>query len=266
MNTWKEYMDLRVKGQERGMPWFLHDKLKCYDFCSEHNIPTVEVYDVFSSPERITFKNADCMEFVLKPTLESSTRGVMVLRRDDNGFYDSMKRRSFTFEEIVEYQTDLFQKNKNRNNKIILEAKVQDRQPILVPRDYKAYAFSGEIGLIVDIDRNTKPGTSVWYDGSFDLLDEEDLTHNPKFSASRENPVKPENWQEMLDFFKRVSRLVPSPFARIDIYDTQDGFVLGEVTLAPGGLYYGLHYKMSDSLNEHMGNLWTNAIARTQTA
>lgn len=266
MLTWKDYMDLRVKGQESGMPWFLHDKLNCYGFCSEHNIPTVEVYDVFRNPKDITFKNADSMEFVLKPTLESSTRGVMVLRREDSGFYDSMKRKLFTFGEIVEYQTDLFQKNRNQNNKIILEAKVQDRQSLSVPRDYKAYAFNGEIGLIVDIDRNTRPGTSIWYDGNFNFLDEKELAHNPKFSAPRENPVKPESWQEMLSFFKRVSSLIPSPFARIDIYDTKDGFVLGEVTLAPGGLYYGLHYKMSDSLNEYMGNLWTKAIARIQAA
>lgn len=260
MNTWKDYVSLRIKGEENGVPWFLHDKLKCYEFCSKHNIPTVKVYDVFDNPEDITFKNADCMEFVLKPTLESSTKGVMVLRREDNGFYDSMKRKIFSFKEIVEYQNELFKNNKNKSNKIILEAKVKDRLPINIPRDYKAYGFKGEIALILNIDRNTKPGTSVWYDKNFDFLSEADIKNNPKYVSSRENPVKPENWEEMLFFFKRVSSLVPTPFASIDAYDTSDGFVLGEITLAPGGLYHGLHYQMSDSLNEHMGELWAKAI------
>ncbi|QBH21074.1 hypothetical protein EYC51_17130 [Alcaligenes faecalis] len=175
MSTWKDYLSLRIKGQENGVPWFLHDKLKCYDFCSENNIPTVTVYDVFNDPEDITFKNADCMEFVLKPTLESSTKGVMVLRREDDGFYDSMKRKSFSFKEIIEYQAEFFKNNKNKGNKIILEAKIKDRLPVLIPRDYKAYGFKGEIALILNIDRNTRPGTAVWYDKNFELLSEEDI-------------------------------------------------------------------------------------------
>lgn len=263
---WKLFLKNRIEGLEKDIPWFLHDKIKCHNFCIDNNIPSAIIYDIFNNVEDITFNNISEMEFILKPTLESSTKGVMVLRREDRNYYDSLSKKHYTFDEIISLQSELFNKNKNKANKIILEQKIYDEnESKVIPRDFKFYTFNGQIAAILQIDRNVKPVQVTWYDSEFELMDDDKVWSNPRYvNLIRENN-RPSKWEEMLNNVVEISKNIKTPFASIDMYCTKTGPILGEVTLAPGGLYHGVHYLLSDEENMNWGSYWVEALKRLDT-
>ncbi|MFA4929817.1 MAG: ATP-grasp fold amidoligase family protein [Patulibacter sp.] len=259
MTTWQQYMIERVEGREGAMPWFLHDKLRCYDFLSSIDIPTVEVLRRFATPAEIELDGLP-KEFVLKPTLQSSTKGVMVLRAEEDGWYESLRRRTMTTEQIIEEQAKLFEDSPLPGNKIIVEEKIADAGQFAIPRDFKAYAFRGLVSLVLQIDRNTKPSTVAWFDGAFEPVNDGRVWTNPAYVA--EAPAAPpEGAWSLLRIASAVSAAIPTPFASIDMYLTPRGPVVGEITLAPGGLYHGQHYRLSRDQQRLMGWMWEQAAA-----
>lgn len=258
---WQDFMELRLRGKESRVPWFLHDKLKAFRFCEENGFPTAKVLRVFDTPEDIDLTGLTG-EFVLKPTLQSSMKGVMVLEAVSGSYYDSLRRRTLSHREIMDEQAALFERTTAKGNKLIVEEKIADIDGIQIPRDFKAYAFDGEIALILEIDRNTRPSTVAWSNGDFEPLPEGTIVCDSRYvreATSRQPPFT----AEMLALAKKVSSSVPSPFARIDMYLTDKGPLVGEITLTPGGLYYGQHYRLSEIQQRKMGRLWKKAVLRT---
>ena len=70
---------------------------------------------------------------------------------------------------------------------------------------------------------------------------------------------KPSNYKDLMDFASEVSKLIRVPFASIDVYSTESGPLLGEITLTPGGIYYGEHYILSKAQERLMGRMWLEA-------
>lgn len=257
-SSWKRYMVERVQGREQGVPRYLNDKLECYEFCKAFKIPTVEVLRVFSSPADIDLSGLP-QDFVLKPTHESSMRGVMVLTRRDGLFFEAFLGTEMSSSEIVRLQSSLYGQTALDRNHVIVEKRVVDAYGYTIPRDVKAYAFRGILSLIAVIDRNTRPATVAWYDGAFRPIDDDRVVCNPKY-ATRAFIEAPDRASELLSLARRASSCVPSPFARIDMYVTERGPVVGEITLTPGGFYYGLHYALSGGMDVEMGELWARGI------
>ncbi|ASN39656.1 hypothetical protein CGQ24_11925 [Arthrobacter sp. 7749] len=263
MRTWQEFMQDRIQNAELGVPWYLHDKLKCYRFCEENGIATATVIREFETPERIDLSGIEG-EFVLKPTLQSSMKGVMVLIATGGGYYESLRHRTLTVEEIVAEQTQMFDETKVAGKKIIVERKIEDVDGHSIPRDFKAYAFRGEVAMILEINRNTKPSSISWFDGNFEPIFDDRVTSSPKYV--HEVPgIPPAAAPELLALACKASGLVPSPFASIDMYISEDGPMVGEVTLAPGGLYHGQHYTLSNAQQLRMGVMWQRALDRMST-
>ncbi len=263
MRSWQDFMIDRVKGQEKNVPWYLHDKLKCYRFLEENGIPTATVEREWESPGQIDLSGLNG-EFVLKPTLQSSMKGVMVLTKTDDGFYDSLRRRTLTEAQIIEEQTSMFDDTKAAGKKVIVERKIKDAEGFDIPRDFKAYSFGGEVALILEINRNTKPSSVSWFDGNFQPLTDDRVTSNPQF-VNEVPAVRPADADALLALARRTSTAVPSPFASIDMYSTEDGPMVGEVTLAPGGLYHGQHFKLSEEQQVRMGRMWQRALSNLET-
>ena len=63
-----------------------------------------------------------------------------------------------------------------------------------------------------------------------------------------------------MNLAQQVSELIDTPFASIDMYNSKGGPVMGEVTLAPGGLYHGKHYTLSEDYQSLMGELWSKQL------
>ena len=257
MTTWQHFMVERIENREKGVPWFLHDKLKCYRFCEENELATVTVLREFNTPEEISLIGLPA-DYVIKPTLQSSTKGVMVIHRDDAGLWDAMQKRFVTEQEVYELQSEMFHQTKAHGKKIIVEAKILDIADFDIPRDFKAYCFQGEVALILEINRNFKPSQISWYDGDFLPLIDGRITSNPEFVKDVAG-VRPPEWAKLLDLAKRTSMAVPTPFASIDMYSTPEGPIVGEITLAPGGLFHGKHYAISPAQQSRMGAQWMDA-------
>lgn len=258
MATWQDYMEIRVKGQERPMPWYLHDKLKCYNFCERHGIPTAEVLRVFETPDQIDLVGLEG-PFVLKPTLQSSMKGVMVLSADESGYYDELRDRRLSMDDILEEQTRYFEQTKAAGKKIIIEKKIDDADGHKIPLDYKAYAFNGEVSLMLVVDRNQTRSVVSWFDGDFKPIRDDRVQYKANFEHHREGQI-PDNAEEMIAVASKASSLIETPFARIDMYSTTRGVIVGEITLVPGGLYYGNQYFLSDGQQELMGLHWEKAL------
>lgn len=265
--TWQQFMTERVQNKEKGVPWFLHDKLKCYEYLDRHGLKTVTPLRVFSDPATINLDDLPT-NFVIKPSLQSSTKGVMVLtRRGEDAYWDEMRDRILSCSDIIEEQEKYFEETKAAGKRVIVEPKILDveSETYSVPRDFKAYAFRGEIALILEIDRNTKPSSVSWYDGDFNPVLDDRVTSNEPFvrGVSKSAPV---NKSELVELARQASAVVPTPFASIDMYLTNDGPLVGEITLAPGGLFHGKHYTLSDTQQKLMGEMWRVALMDLQEA
>lgn len=257
MASWQEYMKARIEGNEKYIPWFLRDKIACNEWCARLDVPTPRILGVFEHPSLISVPtNED--SFVLKPTKFSSTRGVMVLERQGQTYFDCMTKRNFSSEEIIAHQSQLAERFSVRGNRWITEERVVDNEGYDLPLDFKAYAFRGRVELFLVIDRSTRPTSVAWFDSNLVPVGSRDISLNPKYVQKLEG-LSAEKYTDLMELSSSISALVNTPFARVDLYNSIRGPLLGEVTLTPGGLYYGDHYKMSKSMDQLMGACWSQA-------
>lgn len=260
MRTWHEFLASRIEGLEPSTPKFLEDKILLYHFCIDNLIPTPKIYHIFNCPNDIAFKNIVEDDFVLKPSFDSSSRGVMVLNKENEVFFDSLSNNYFNENEVVGYQNKYFNENNNQGNKIIIQEKVIDFEPSYkIPRDFKFYTFNGKLALVLVIDRNYKPAISLWYDENFQPITDDRVICVAPYARTLTYYTPPEGFDILIDFALHVSKLISTPFASIDIYHSKKGPLLGEITLTPGGIYYGQHYILSDTQEAIMGEMWSNA-------
>ena len=70
---------------------------------------------------------------------------------------------------------------------------------------------------------------------------------------------------EMIDTAQRVQRELNTPFVRVDVYATLNGCVVGELTLAPGGLWAGAEC-FSAAWDRHLGERWSGLSREAQRA
>lgn len=255
---------LRARGEHEEVPpppWYLHDKLKCYDFCEAVGLPTVRVLKKFAHPSDITLDGLPD-EFVLKPAYHSSSIGVMVLaRKDDDVFFDAMTKKDWTFDQIMEHQLLIHDDHPRTQKFTIVEEKIQDLSGKVIPDDFKAYAFHGDIALILQIDRNGGRPSLAWYDGDFMPVTDDRVWTNEKYFNKKEHD-QPADWDRLLDLARRASLATPTAFGSFDMYSSTRGPLLGEVTLVPGGFYFGKYFVPSQKQDMLMGQMWERALIR----
>lgn len=257
MTTWHQLLTTRIIGLESNVPKYIEDKKLLYQFCIDHHISTPEIYHTFDYPNQIDFKKIIQENFVLKPSLDSSGRGVMILNKENDGFFDILSNSYFEENEIIDYQNKYFSENANEDNKIIIQEKVTDFDiRYKIPRDFKFYVFNGELSLILVIDRNYKPAISLWYDKNFQPITDGRVRCVSPYVRTLTYYTPPIGFEVLIDFATNISKLINTPFASIDIYKSTQGPMLGEITLTPGGIYYGKHYLLSDEQEIIMGKMW----------
>lgn len=96
--------------------------------------------------------------------------------------------------------------------------------------DYRFYVMRGQVRAIgVGCPYYRRHGLLALFDQRWQLLP----VRNPAYDLPLELPDKPVHFEAMLAAAQRLSRDLS--FARIDLYDTSQGPVLGEVTVYPQG-------------------------------
>lgn len=253
---WHERMSRRMWGQERGVPWAFENKLYLDEFCTKHDYPKPRIYSTVDSVDELS-QITNYENVVIKPTNLSSSIGVMILeKRDTKSYFDRMTNRTYTLNEILEHQRLLAEKWSIES--YVIEQRVHDIGKYPIPRDFKFYAFKGHVALIQCIDRNEIPSRNAWFNGNFDLINDGSIGHNAKY-VEMASFAKPRMWRELLQLARAVSENLETGFARIDLFSTPHGPLLGEVTLTPGGPYFRQHFTFSNELDSILGSLWEEA-------
>lgn len=263
MMLFSDYLDNRVKGREKGLPIFFYDKEKTYQYCKSNQIRTVEKLAMFDNTDDLIawFESAPD-EFVIKPSFLSSMVGVMVLSKQPDGkYYEGLTRKYLDKETILLSQIGFFNKSSKSDKHIVIEEKINDKYVKGIPLDYKVYIFYDEIGAIGLFNRNSSKLYVDWYDKNVMPLEDGLLTNQEPHTYSSENPlmIEAEDREAIIAFAKETAHKIKLPFVSLDLYLSDNGPVLGEVTLAPGGLYYQKMYKISDEFQIKMGEMWSNA-------
>ncbi|EJC61308.1 hypothetical protein QWA_15712 [Alcaligenes faecalis subsp. faecalis NCIB 8687] len=263
-------MERRLAGAEKNVPARLGGKRVIREFCDLIGINTPSVLQV-DILEKLDQKKLP-EYFVLKPSFASTSIGVYLLKKSGNNFFDILKNKEYTWNEIKTKCNDVAKRYFGENNEtaiFIIEELLIDGNGKAPPDDIRFYAFQGEIGLILKEDHMTSNRVeSMYFDGNFlpftDLENRYSIAETAKNSEIIIDAIVPENWQALLNVAKRISYSVPTAFARIDLYDTPKGIYLGEVTLTPGTFYYKNRKLMSKSEASRLGRLWLDAEKRMQ--
>ena len=261
-------MKRRLSGLEKNVPYHLGSKKNIRNFCDLIGINTTKVLQL----DTLDNINLDSLPeyFVIKPTFASTSIGVYLLQRSDDGFINLLTHKKYFWDDIIAIYSGVIKiyfPEGNPQATFIIEELLFGQNNELPPQDIRFYAFQGELGMILKEDHMSS-GTvkAMYFDHDFlpmsDVHSKYGVADGATSLETIVDAVVPDNWKELLNIAKRVSISIPTAFARIDLYDTPNGVYLGEVTLTPGTFYYHNRKLMSNSESYRLGRLWLEAEQR----
>ena len=205
-----------------------------------------ELYEMFQSPEEITFDNLPD-EFALKLSNGSSTN----LFINDKSAVDLAEIKQTFRDFVVQSGSSAGREWCYTTEKppvIIAERLLKDNaNPRGALRDYKIFCFNGKPTYIICVDgRYTPDYCHVVYDVDWN---KQDVVIGESSAAA--NYPKPEKLSEMLEYAEILSR--DFPFARTDFYCIDGKIYFGEITFFPWSGY--MRFK-PDSFDYDLGALF----------
>lgn len=244
-------LDLDLAHPLRQLPF----KLRNYRFAASHGVPVPTILRTWSRPEDIDLEGLP-EAFVVKSDGGAGSHGVIPLRRGNGGGLVTLDGlRTFTLEEVREHFVSRAEERRISGPYFAEEVL---RQPGggPIPDDIKLYSAYGEV-LQVLLKRVGRHGDLSSHTRRYVDARGTDLGEVlPGSSYDHAIPV-PANLAEMVEISEHISSAVGLPFCRIDLYNTDQGIVLGEVTRAPGGKQH-----VRADHDEAMGLAWERAAYR----
>lgn len=238
---------LERSGIRRGELWGWETKEGHRAIAEELGLATPRILVGPASIDSLEFASLpDC--FVLKPVTGGSGNGVFVLRRDGETYLDLVRGGvSVSEAEVKQEIRELDAAGLISGDAILIEeALLHGQGPV---NDWKVYAFQGETPLVLQIERSPGGRRSSYYDGHWRRLGQ------VRWSADRAVDLpRPQNPEDLLEAASRVSKVLPVPFARIDLYEAGGTVYLGEITAIPGSTQ-----RYSKALDLAMGEAWERA-------
>ncbi|WP_158613016.1 ATP-grasp fold amidoligase family protein [Nocardiopsis sp. Huas11] len=227
-------------------------KLGAYLFLDRIGVPHAEVYGLLRGIDGLTPRHVR-RPVVLKPLDGCSAAGVMVLRPQDGGWYDTLAQRHWDFDDIVARARAAMVKRGLPDVWLLEEPLVADGG---VPDDLKFYTFQGDIALV--LQRRSRPGSSRplasyrWFDADWEPV--ETGKHPEKIDTALEPP---EQRDALADLALKVSEASPYAFTRVDTFATDRGPRVGEVNAWVGGYDH-----FSQEWDLRLGAAWEAAELR----
>lgn len=266
-----EHMEVRLSGKEAYVPGFLGAKARVREFAKTIGVATPQQH--YSGPVA-GIPAVLPQRFVMKPEFASTSIGVMLLEQITRDLFKNI----VTGEEssrasLVEYCADIATRHYGQANPeavFVIEELLQGADGSIPPPDVRCYSFQGEIGMILTEHHITGQARAMYFDGNFVPFDDLDERYSISDYSARtldesiEAAVPPKNARTILNVARRISAAIPSAFCRIDLYDTDRGVVLGELTFYPGTFYYKNRKLMLEKEDERLGRLWDQAQERLQ--
>ncbi len=191
---------------------------------------------------------------VVKPLSEDGGVGVHAIVERNGAYVDLFdKEKSYaSLDDLKARLADLLAKKKVRVDEWLVEELILPPSGNLADsRDLKFFAFYGDIGYVLQVDRWSGPRpVRAMFNAQGSPVDVSTFYAIPK------EPVATAFTQDDVDLVSKVSRELPWPGIRIDFLIGRDGPVFGEFTVNPGA-YGGFH----DEPDQFLGNLWAKAAA-----
>ncbi len=208
------------------------------------------------------FEGPDSVDFtlfpdrsVLKATTMYSCKGVYLLQRRGNDFYEMLRQKIMSSDEILLDMKSAYLSLGRPWSKVILEELlVGENGPDQIPYDYKFFMFGGAVGAIFQIDRNVSPLRLAAFREGFQALSEGFLKYLDGFVPGP--PVVPANADTLIETARRISLKLDVPFCGIDLYTTGQEVFFGEITPVPGLPYQGRRLRFSKEFDLELGALW----------
>lgn len=266
-SSFREMLHARRFGTADGFQ--LPDKIQTYEIIRNCGGTTPKVIGVYPNAKDIKLNKLPD-RFVLKPSDLAAARGVYILNRiaGDNGYWCMMNRQRYWGSQIVSAYEKWKKLSKQRRNKdlyfIAEEVVVSPQKGAKIPLDYKFYTFNGRVEFILQIDRNTSPITLHFYDGEFNDLSWEDALVLGDQKKSIGEAIPPNDKVAMLEMASAVSRKLRTPFVSVDMFESNDGPIIGELTAAPGGPYFGSLFLFNAGFDAKLAKAWLEAAEELQ--
>lgn len=205
----------------------------------EYLIPLLGVWDKF---EDIDFEELP-NKFVLKPT---HTSGNIYLCTDKSKIdYDELRKEVNKWLKRKYYWCHREWPYKNIKPKIICEKFMVDESGTEL-KDYKFMCFNGEPKIIQVMSGRVN---GKYYINHFDLDWNKVEIKRKKYVENHNSIKKPDNLDEMIHIAKMLSKNIP--FSRIDLYNTNNKLLFGEITLFPVSGYMDFE---DDKMDNLLGN------------
>lgn len=235
----------------------LNRKLWVHAFARSHGIRVPEIYAIGERPEDIRLGSLP-EQFVVKSDGGTSSKAVLPLRRVGEDRYEWRGHTPYTeltTADVVRH----FQRVRGTGHSygpVFAEAMLQGPDPDRLPDDVKIYVAYGQVLQVLLRRPTLVDGTPV---AQVKYVSEtgQDLGKVALWQKAYAPLPVPSALPEMVDIARRISLALPMPLCRVDLYETTDGPVLGEITRTPGAphLYRPDH-------DEFMGREWIKAEAR----
>ena len=267
-----ERMRYRIEGKESPLPAHLGDKRKVREIAQLMGIRVSEIY-FDGTLEDVKWSELPS-EFVLKPSFASTSIGVYLLRRQDDGTYlNVLTDKVLELAAIEEHLRSValrFLGDKNGGTYLVEEL-LRDIDGTTPPRDVRMYSFFGEVGMVLMEDHlNHAHAEAMYFDGDFEPFEDRESRYGVAKGADKLErilpSVRPAEARELLIAARRVSLAIPCSFSRVDFYNTSKGVYLGEITFYPGTFYYKDRKIMHDVEADRLGRLWARAEERLELA
>jgi len=227
----------------------LVDKCKVKDFARSRGVDTAKSLFVTDRPERIPFEDLPADYFIKANhgwrwnILCSESRhrffgdGSGLVSKTNSECDRTSDRGEFlTHAQVLGLCTDWLGRKHSRHewayHQVAPKILVEER---LVPavgdelRDYRMYTFGGTVKVIgIGSPSHRKNRSNVLFDPSWNPID---LSSYEREGRPERLPEKPGNLSRLIGAAECIGEEID--FARIDLYDTTKGIMLGEITLYP---------------------------------
>jgi len=193
-------------------------------------------------------------KFVIKPVIGSGSNGVFLLEKQDAGIKNLISGDDYPLDLTSLQKAGL---DKFEGCPLIAEDLVElDKSP---PLDWKVFAFYGEIAFVRQVDlRGKEKAYKMWSAegeelGRFDLAG---FPLDPNLPAAKD-------FDAIFDAARKISKKLATPFVRVDLYESDIGVQMGEITLRPGSLHKSKNLqKFRPEWDRKLGEMWEDAEAR----
>lgn len=222
------------------------DKLKSKEWAAkiignEHIVKTLAVWN---TPNEISFDKLP-QEFIIKPN-HNSGEGIIICKDKKKLDLELTKKIIFKAFKNNYYRYNREWPYLNVERKIFAEELLKNDADVDL-KDYKFFCFGGEPKFL-KVDLNRFHGHRAnYYNLDWELQDfgEERYPADPKIIVE-----KPENFNEMVEFAKKLSK--GQPFLRVDFYSVNGKTYFGELTFYPAS---GMGKWYPEGMDRKLGEL-----------